>query len=66
MGNSIIFVGLDASLETIDVSVDEEGRQGEIRRLGQIAYDMSAVHRQSILFILVLSLNVWKVARMSV
>ena len=41
MGNRSMFVGLDVHKETIDVSIAEGERQGEVRHYGVIASDFS-------------------------
>ena len=43
MGNRSMFVGMDVHKESIDVSIAEEGREGEVRHYGVIA----ATSRQS-------------------
>jgi transposase len=46
MGNRSMFVGLDVHKETIDVSIAEGARQGEVRHYGVIASDLEPA-RQS-------------------
>ena len=36
MGNRSMFVGMDVHKETIDISVAEGGRQGEVRHYGSL------------------------------
>jgi len=43
MKNYTVYVGLDVSFKTIDVSLAIAGRNGEVRRFGDIPYDMGAV-----------------------
>ena len=38
-----MFVGMDVHKESIDVSLAEEGRDGEVRHYGVIAGDLEAV-----------------------
>ena len=40
MGNRSMFVGLDVHKQTIDVSIAEGDRQGEVRHYGVIARDL--------------------------
>ena len=40
MGNRSMFVGLDVHKQTIDVSIAEGDRQGEVRHYGVIAGDL--------------------------
>jgi transposase len=43
MGNRSMFVGMDVHKESIDISVAEDGRQGDVRRYGVIAGDLDAL-----------------------
>ena len=43
MAKRSIFVGMDVHKESIDVSVAEEGRDGEVRHYGVIAGDLEAL-----------------------
>ncbi len=43
MANRSMFVGMDVHKESIDISVAEDGRQGEVRRYGVIAGDLEAL-----------------------
>jgi len=43
MKNYTVNVGLDGSLKTIHVSLAIAGRNGEVRRFGDIPYDLGAV-----------------------
>ena len=43
MGKRSMFVGMDVHKESIDVSLAEEGRDGEVRHYGVIAGDLEAV-----------------------
>jgi transposase len=43
MAKRSMFVGMDVHKESIDVSVAEEGRDGEVRRYGVIPGDLEAV-----------------------
>jgi transposase len=45
MGNRSMFVGMDVHKETIDISVAEGGRQGEVRHYGVIAPDVEALDK---------------------
>jgi transposase len=45
MGNRSMFVGMDVHKETIDISVAEGGRQGEVRHYGVIAPDLKALDK---------------------
>jgi len=45
MGNRSMFVGMDVHKETIDISVAEGGRQGEVRHYGVIATDVEALDK---------------------
>ena len=45
MGNRSMFVGMDVHKETIDISVAEGGRQGEVRHYGVIAPDLEALDK---------------------
>jgi len=45
MGNRSMFVGMDVHKETIDISVAEGGRQGEVRHYGVIPTDLEALAR---------------------
>ena len=45
MGNRSMFVGMDVHKETIDISVAEGGRQGEVRHYGVIATDVQALDK---------------------
>ena len=45
MGNRSMFVGLDVHKETIDVSIAEGERQGEVRHYGVIASDLEPVDK---------------------
>jgi hypothetical protein len=45
MRNRSMFVGLDVHKETIDVSVAEGGRQGEVRHSGVIASDLEPLDK---------------------
>ena len=40
-----MFVGMDVHKESIDISIAEEGRQGEVRHDGVIAGDLEALAR---------------------
>ena len=40
MGNRSMFIGLDVHKETIDVSIADGERQGEVRHYGVIASDL--------------------------
>src|SRR6185312_1838907 len=42
---SAVFVGLDTSKMTISVALAEEGRQGEVRFLGEVDHTPEAVRR---------------------
>ena len=43
MAKRSMFVGMDVHKESIDVSLAEEGRDGEVRHYGVIAGDLEAV-----------------------
>ena len=43
MAKRSMFVGMDVHKESIDVSIAEEGRDGEVRRYGVIPGDLEAV-----------------------
>lgn len=45
MGNRSMFVGMDVHKETIDISIAEGGRQGEVRHYGVIAPDLEALDK---------------------
>src|SRR3970040_2448081 len=45
MGNRSMFVGMDVHKETVDISVAEGGRQGEVRHYGVIATDVEALDK---------------------
>jgi hypothetical protein len=45
MGNRSMFVGMGVHKETIDISVAEGGRQGEVRHYGVIAPDLEALDK---------------------
>src|SRR5512144_1255144 len=45
MGNRSMFAGMDVHKETIDISVAEGGRQGEVRHYGVIAPDLDALDK---------------------
>ena len=45
MGNRSMFVGLDVHKETIDVSIAEGERQGEVRHYGVIASDLEPLDK---------------------
>jgi transposase len=45
MGNRSMFVGMDVHKETIDISIAEGGRQGEVRHYGVIATDVEAIDK---------------------
>jgi transposase len=45
MGNRSMFVGLDVHKETIDVSIAEGGRAGEVRHYGVIASDVEPLEK---------------------
>ena len=43
MAKRSMFVGMDVHKESIDISLAEEGRKGEIRHYGVISGDLEAV-----------------------
>lgn len=43
MANRSMFVGMDVHKESIDISLAEEGRDGEVRHYGRIAGDLEAL-----------------------
>jgi len=43
MTNNTAFIGLDTHKETIPVAIAEDGRNGEVRYVGQIANEPAAV-----------------------
>jgi transposase len=43
MGKRNMFVGMDVHKESIDISVAEEGRRGEMRHYGVIGGDLEAL-----------------------
>ena len=45
MGNRSMFVGLDVHKETIDVSIAEGDRHGEVRHYGVIASDLEPLDK---------------------
>ena len=45
MGNRSMFVGLDVHKETIDVSIAEGDRRGEVRHYGMIASDLEPLDK---------------------
>ena len=45
MAKRSMFVGLDVHKESIDISIAEEGRVGEVRHYGGIAGDLEALAR---------------------
>ena len=45
MGNRSMFVGLDVHKETIDVSIAEGHRAGEVRHYGVIASDLEPLDK---------------------
>ena len=45
MGNRSMFVGLDVHKETIDVSIAEGDRDGEVRHYGVIASDLEPLDK---------------------
>src|SRR5256712_13204330 len=45
MGNRSMFVGLDVHKETIDVSIAEGARDGEVRHYGVIASDLEPLDK---------------------
>ena len=47
MGNRSMFVGLDVHKETIDVSIAEGDRYGEVRHYGVIASDLEPLGTRS-------------------
>ena len=49
MGNRSMFVGLDVHKETIDVSIVEGARHGEVRHYGVVASDLEPPARHSML-----------------
>ena len=45
MGKRSMFVGLDVHKDSIDVSIAEEGRDGEVRHYGVIASDLEPLDK---------------------
>ena len=43
MAKRSMFVGMDVHKESIDLSIAEEGRSGEVRHFGMISGDLEAV-----------------------
>ena len=45
MAKRSMFVGMDVHKESIDISIAEEGRTGEVRHYGVIAGDLEALDK---------------------